>query len=701
MRTLAFLASAVLLCAVAAAVEPGHQWTGFRGTGDSHTRARDLPLSWSDRHNLAWKRSLPGFGQSTPLVWHQHIILTAVEGPKKEKLLVLVLDLKSGDEVWRRTFDSSRPQEAGERVARAAPTPVVDSSGIFALFDSGDLFALDHQGKLIWSKDFNKEFGRIENGHDFGSSLRQSEDRLYAFVNHVGPSYLVSLSKKDGALKWRRDFGKEGGWNTPLLVRWNQQDLLLIQRQGGVAAYEAKTGELLWEDLRGFSRDSAIPSLSVSGDIAVIPSQAKGGTWALRLQNPKTPLWTAKMANNAYSSPLLTAKRAYFVNSVGVLFCVDLESGRDLWSTRLPATTWASALAAGDRLYFFTGDGNTVVFRDSDTMEKLAENFLEADSTVYAATPVDGALLIRSGKTIWKVANLGQSDPDPSQARRPPVSAAKTISLPDPPPVSPGRPGEIRRNPRDGLDYVWIAPGSFDMGCSPQDSECEADEKPTHPVKISKGFWMGKTEVTVGAYRKFTQATGLPLPPEPTSSAMSLNPGWKNELLPMVRVSWEEASLYCRWAGGRLPTEAEWEYAARAGSRAPRYGALDQIAWYADNAGKSALDSERLAREQRGSYLVTLRDNGNTFHAVAQKKPNDFGLFDMLGNVFEWTADWYDVYTAAAALDPKGPPDGERRVARGGSWTMFPSKVRVSSRLRLAADAKNDFVGFRCVQPAP
>lgn len=199
------------------AAEPSGDWTGFRGKGDSHSAAK-LPLSWSDRHNVAWKITTPGFGQSTPVVRGGRIFLTSVEGAKKDKLLVLSLDARTGKEIWRKTFDSSRPQEAGERVARAASTPALDGDGLYAMFDSGDLLALDHDGAVKWKKNFNTEYGAINNGHDFGSSLRQSADTLFAFVNHVGPSYLVAIAKKDGATRWKVDLPSEGGWNTPVLA---------------------------------------------------------------------------------------------------------------------------------------------------------------------------------------------------------------------------------------------------------------------------------------------------------------------------------------------------------------------------------------------------------------------------------------------------------------------------------------------------
>jgi formylglycine-generating enzyme required for sulfatase activity len=140
------------------------------------------------------------------------------------------------------------------------------------------------------------------------------------------------------------------------------------------------------------------------------------------------------------------------------------------------------------------------------------------------------------------------------------------------------------------------------MGCSPRDKECGSDEKPAHRVTITKGFWMGQTEVTVGAYKHFATASG-----QQQRRAPSFNSGWANDNMPIVNVTWNDAHHYCTWAGGRLPSEAEWEYAARGGNTEARYGPLDEVAWYHGNSG----DRTR---------------------AVAQKLANGFGLFDVLGN---------------------------------------------------------------------
>jgi formylglycine-generating enzyme required for sulfatase activity len=239
---------------------------------------------------------------------------------------------------------------------------------------------------------------------------------------------------------------------------------------------------------------------------------------------------------------------------------------------------------------------------------------------------------------------------------KPPAEAPKPVT----------RAGTTRVNPKDGLKYVWIPPGTFTMGCSPGDNLCGNDEKPTHQVTIMRGFWIGQTPVTVVAYKRFTRATGSKIPPAP-----KFNKGWMNENMPVVNVTWDNSQVYCAWTGGRLPTEAEWECAARAGSTDVRNEPLDEVAWYLNNSG------------------------GQT-HDVAQKRANPFGLHDMLGNVREWVGDRYLYYQSGPVQDPQGATKGYTRVVRGGSWLSSPRFVRASYRDKLGQDNRYDDLGFRC-----
>jgi formylglycine-generating enzyme required for sulfatase activity len=244
--------------------------------------------------------------------------------------------------------------------------------------------------------------------------------------------------------------------------------------------------------------------------------------------------------------------------------------------------------------------------------------------------------------------------------------------------------GATKVSPRDGLTYIWIPAGTFTMGCSPGDSECFDDEKPAHAVTISKGFWIGQTLVTQAAYRRVVGA----------------NPSrFKGEQLPVETVSWDDAQSYCRAVGMRLPTEAEWEFAARAGNTSSRYEDLDAIAWYSDNSGPQRIDGGVLYRSDPNNYENSLIAKGNQTHVVAQKQPNAWQLYDMLGNVWEWTADWFEknYYARSEARDPAGPSSGTYRALGGGAWDDDARNTRLSNRYWLAPDSRNFYTGFRCV----
>jgi len=264
-------------------------------------------------------------------------------------------------------------------------------------------------------------------------------------------------------------------------------------------------------------------------------------------------------------------------------------------------------------------------------------------------------------------------------------------------------PNQVKTSAKDGQPYAWIPAGSFKMGCSQRDSFCGNDERPVHTVEISHGFWMGTTPVTVAAWKRYHAAVGKSELPDGDLLGRKLNEAAPDESQPVVSVTWAEANDFCRWAGMRLPTEAEWEYAARAGTTESTYAYLDTVAWYADNSGKKPVDGADLFRQDQGKYPRRLLSNGNGPHAVGQKKPNPWGLYDTLGNVWQWVADYYSAnyYTGSAQTDPTGPPQGTQRVLRGGAWDSVATDVRVSYRLtNPPGDRVNDF-GFRCAGNLP
>ena len=209
------------------------------------------------------------------------------------------------------------------------------------------------------------------------------------------------------------------------------------------------------------------------------------------------------------------------------------------------------------------------------------------------------------------------------------------------------------------MEFVWVPAGEFRMGSVDGDS----DEQPVTQVRISLGFWLAKYEVTQAEWQQVME----------TNPSANFGCGQ----CPVEMVSWNEVQDFIRrlnertrGSAYRLPTEAEWEYAARAGTRGERYGELSEIAWCGNNSGVFP-------------------------HPVGQKQPNAWGLHDMLGNVYEWIHDWYGDYPGGTVVDPQGPESGSDRGDRGGSWNSTAAFCRASDRNWAESDFRVDFLGFR------
>jgi len=216
-------------------------------------------------------------------------------------------------------------------------------------------------------------------------------------------------------------------------------------------------------------------------------------------------------------------------------------------------------------------------------------------------------------------------------------------------------------------NMVFVQGGTFQMGSNDGGS----DEKPIHSVTLSD-YYISKYEVTFAEYDKFCESTGRTKPSDY---------GWGRGNRPVINVSWNDAAAYCTWAGGRLPTEAEWEYAAKGGASATlshQYSGsanIDEVAWYSSNSGSKT-------------------------HEVGIKQPNELGIYDMSGNVWEWCNDWYDenYYKDSPKTNPQGPSSGTYRVLRGGSWNNAYNNCRSADRNRSNPTGAFINYGFRFVQ---
>ena len=232
---------------------------------------------------------------------------------------------------------------------------------------------------------------------------------------------------------------------------------------------------------------------------------------------------------------------------------------------------------------------------------------------------------------------------------------------------------------KDGKEMVLIPVGSFEMG--DHFSEGEEDELPVHKVTLD-AFYMDTHEVTVGQFKQFVNQTGYDYD-HMWDDVAKYSPG---DDYPMIYVNWNDATAYAEWAGKRLPTEAEWEYAARGGLVGQRY------VWG---------DDEKLARDYANYEWVEGKDKWELCSPVGSFKPNGYGLYDMAGNVLEWCADRYDgnYYTNSPANNPQGREDSiyKYRVLRGGSWLALTNSLRLAYRPIDNPNSRYIYYGFRCV----
>lgn len=254
------------------------------------------------------------------------------------------------------------------------------------------------------------------------------------------------------------------------------------------------------------------------------------------------------------------------------------------------------------------------------------------------------------------------------------------------------RPGERLVITVNGIEFAfrWCPPGKFTMG-SPNSEKERSTEELQHSVLLTKGFWMMETEVTVGMFKAFVDDTGyeskgnMPIGWIGKRWSPDVNFSWRNpgfsqdDNHPVSCVSWHDAAAFCEWLSRKsgqkihLPTEAQWEYACRAGSTGPYAGNLNEMAWYLDNSGMKT-------------------------HPVGMKKPNAWGLYDMHGNLWEWCQDWHGSYPTGNVTDPVGPSSGVNRILRGGNWSGVAGRSRSAIRFAFEPEKRQGFLGFRVVE---
>ncbi len=361
-------------------------WREFRNGGSSHTTALP-PQEWTPETGIRWQTETAGYGQSAPIIQGERIFLTAVLGPMKEQGRMACYDLRTGQELWADELPTAFQRASNYTASRAAPTPLTDGKQVYAFYESGNVLAWSLEGKRLWERNLVADYGDFQNGHGLGTSPAQTETHVIINVEHQGPSYLLALDKQTGETAWKAERPSSSSWTSPIVIETENGPQVVVSSSGRVTGYAAKTGQLMW-DIEGLAGNS-VPSPSFAdgklligarlpefgsakqateSNLCLVPNASQPGTFQVA--------WRSQKAVSDYASPILAAGHVYFLSKVGVLYCLDANTGSPVYTQRLGVECWATPVLAGDLLYYFGKDGKTVVIQTGPEFREVAVNHL-------------------------------------------------------------------------------------------------------------------------------------------------------------------------------------------------------------------------------------------------------------------------------------------------------------------------------------
>ena len=378
-------------------------WLQFRGT--DHRGIADssnLPTSISTEKNIAWKKSLPGRGLSSPIIIGNRIFLTAASTTDQSRLHVLCFNSDNGTTLWSREFWATGRTICHEKTCVAAPTPASDGKHIYALYSSNDLICLDINGNLKWMRALMQDYPNASNSLGLASSPIIVSNTLIVQVENDSESFAAGIDLKNGSNIWRFPRTKKANWTSPIKVGKN---IVAIQGSEGVTAIEASTGKILWSYGEGAS---TIPSsvASEDGSTLFIPSN---GITALKPRNDNnTPeiLWQEPQLRPGTASPIIVDDKIFVINRAGVLNAANKDTGERLWRLRLEGPFSGSPVACKGHIYIASERKGLLQSVDLSGKEGKIIGTIELGETILGTPAIaNDSLFIRSDHHLWKISN--------------------------------------------------------------------------------------------------------------------------------------------------------------------------------------------------------------------------------------------------------------------------------------------------------
>jgi outer membrane protein assembly factor BamB len=433
------LSVAVSLLVLCTATVSADNWPSWRGPlNRGVTSETGLPTSWSMTSNVAWRASIPGAGVSSPVVWGDLVIVTSQKGVTERRsgshpslvqgadsaasgertlaghtatgpltFVVSAFRWSDGSAAWTHEVRAEgKLAPVHDKHNLASPSPVTDGQVVIAWFGTGQVIALDHAGKVLWSKHLGQESPLdIQWGH--GSSPALHGDLAYLLNYQPSSAYLLAVDKRTGAVRWKHS--RPAGvisYSTPVVINGPSGDVVLVNSSTGMEALRADTGAPLWHILEDSRFPIPVPSL-VDGVIYTTRGYRSGPYWAIKpggsgeVSSSHTA-WRLATGAPYISSVVVYDGLIYSAGDAGIISCLDAKNGERVWQERVSAAFSASPIAGDGKVYFVSESGETVVMRAGRTAEILARNRLDAH---FVASPAAsrGRIFLRGDDVLFAV----------------------------------------------------------------------------------------------------------------------------------------------------------------------------------------------------------------------------------------------------------------------------------------------------------
>jgi outer membrane protein assembly factor BamB len=413
--------SIFILLLLSSAPAPAENWPLWRGPGGQGiSNEKNLPIHWSKTENVKWRSPLPDRGNSTPVVWNNRVFVTQAI-PSENKRVVLCFNRDDGKILWQSGPIWATQEMTHDTNPQSSSSAATDGDRVIAFFGSAGLYCFDFEGKEIWHHDL----GEQRHIWGYGSSPIIHGDICYLNFGPGSRQFLVALDKKTGKTIWEvnnpggssgeESAGKKaewiGSWSTPLLVKANNKDQLLLSWPERLVSYNPKSGAELWT-CRGLN-PLAYASPLFDGGIAVAMGGFGGKDFATKVNGSGDVtethrIWDHPKTKQRIGSGAIHDGHIYIHEDPGVAECIELKTGKTIWEERLKGpgpsgVNWSSVMIADGNCYTINQGGDCFVFKATPTFELVATNTLSEPSN-SSIVPSDGQLFIRTHKALYCIA---------------------------------------------------------------------------------------------------------------------------------------------------------------------------------------------------------------------------------------------------------------------------------------------------------